>query len=108
MASILATWVRYVIHEYGLRLKPQEIPVDDPHSNYFFTTEPFLATPSALSVYGEEIVVRCLAYLQRQAKQYDGLDYLQVFQDTLGSRPALWFIDDGEGGATTALLPEDY
>ena len=97
-----------MIHEYGLRLKPQEIPVDDPRSKYFFTTQPFLATPAALDTYGQEIVVRCLTYLQRQAKQYDGLDYLQVFQDTIGNRPALWFIDDGKGGATTALLPEDY
>jgi hypothetical protein len=100
--------VRYVIHEYGLRLKPQEIPLDDPDSRYFFTTQPFLATPSALNVYGVEIIASCLVYLQRQAKQYGGLDYLQVFQDTIDSRPALWFIDDGMGGATTALLPEDY
>jgi hypothetical protein len=100
--------VRYVIHEYGLRLKPQEIPFDDPDSRYFFTTQPFVATPSALNVYGNEIIVNCLIYLQRQAKEYDGLDYLQVFQDTIDNRPALWFIDDGQGGATTALLPEDY
>lgn len=97
-----------VIHEYGLRLKPQEILLDDPWSKYFFTTQPFLATPNALEVYGEGIIIKCLGYLQRQAKQYNGLDYLQVFEDTEGGRPNLWFIDDGEGGATTALLPEDY
>ncbi len=94
--------------EYGLILKPQEISLDHPDSRYFFTTLPFLATTSAMSVYGEETILNCLDYLQRQAKQYDGLDYLQVFQDIIGNRPALWFIDDGEGGATTALLPEDY
>jgi hypothetical protein len=97
-----------VLRGYGLILKPQEIPLDHPDSRYFFTTQPFLATPSALNVYGKEVIANCLIYLQRQAKQYNGLDYLQVFRDTIGNRPALWFIDDGEGGATTALLPEDY
>jgi hypothetical protein len=100
--------VRKVIHEYGLILKPQEVPLDDPQSRYFFTTQPFVATRNALSVYGEEVVIKCLTYLQRQARQYNGLDYLQVFKDVEGHRSDLWFIDDGEGGATTALLPEDY
>ena len=35
-----------------------------------------------------------------------GIDYLQVFESEEGSR--LWFIEDGEGGAITALLPEEY
>lgn len=100
--------MRDVIHEYGLILKPQEIPLDHPGSRYFFTTQPYLATPSALNLYGQETIGNCLVYLQRQAKQYNGLDYLQLFQDINGTRPPLWFIDDGEGGATTALLPEDY
>ena len=97
-----------MIHEYGLMLKPQEILIDDPRSKYFFTTQPFVATPNALNSYGWEVIVRCLTYLQRQARQFNGLDYLQVFEDLEKGRSALWFIDDGEGGATTALLPEDY
>jgi hypothetical protein len=100
--------VMKTIHEYGLRLKPQEIPIGHPDSNHYFTTQPFVATRNALRVYGEEIITKCLAYLQRQARQYNGLDYLQVFEDIESKRPNLWFIDDGEGGATTALLPEDY
>ena len=35
-----------------------------------------------------------------------GIDYLQVFETPDGAR--LWFIEDGEGGAITALLPEEY
>jgi hypothetical protein len=97
-----------MIREYGLMLKPQEIPLDDPNSKYYFTTLPFLATPNALSVYGDRVIVDCLSYLQAQAQQYKGLDYLQVFKDIERDRTDLWFIDDGEGGATTALLPEDY
>jgi hypothetical protein len=97
-----------MIREYGLMLKPQEISIEDPKSRYYFTTQPFLATPNALNVYGEMVVIDCLSYLRRQAQQYEGLDYLQVFKDIERGRPDLWFIDDGEGGATTALLPEDY
>jgi len=100
--------IRKLIHEYGLMLKPQEIPTNHPNSRYYFTTEPFVATANSLQVYGKEIITDCLAYLQEQARQYNGLDYLQVFEDIQRKRPPLWFIDDGEGGATTALLPEDY
>ena len=97
-----------MVHEYKLRLKPQEISLDHPDSKYYFSTRPLLATPNALNVYGEEVIGGCLIYLQRQASQYKGLDYLQVFEDVEGKRSPLWFIDDGDGGATTALLPEDY
>jgi hypothetical protein len=97
-----------MLEEYHLYLKPQEIPLNHPNSKYMFTTQPFVATPSALNLYGQETIVTCLVYLQRQARQYKGLDYLQVFQDTTKKRSNLWFIDDGEGGAVTALLPQDY
>lgn len=93
-----------------LRLKPQEIPFDDPASNCFFrpsADKPFLATPAALAEYGEEHILRCLGYLRGQAEIHDGLDYLQVFQDSTKPEP-LWFIEDGPGGAITALLPSDY
>ncbi len=105
MGSVLG---EEMIHEYGLILKPQEIPIDDPRSRYRFTTQPFVATPTALNIYGQEVITKCLIYLQRQARQYNGIDYLQVFEDLAKGRSDLWFIDDGEGGATTALLPEDY
>ena len=97
-----------MIHEYDLRLKPQEIAIDHPDSRYYFTTLPFVATPNALDTYGDGVIISCLVYLQKQAKQYQGLDYLQVFEDIKSKKPNLWFIDDGDGGATTALLPEDY
>ena len=38
----------------------------------------------------------------------DDIVVVQVFEDLESRRSNLWFIDDGEGGATTALLPEDY
>jgi hypothetical protein len=90
-------------------LKPQEIPFDDPGSDCFFLPnekKPFLATPAALAAYSD-MVFPCLAALQRLAREHDGIDYLQVFTDS--SKPeALWFIEDGDGGAITALLPSDY
>lgn len=97
-----------MIHEYGLMLKPQEISLDDPRSKYYFDTQPFVAIRNVLDKYEVEIIGSCLFYLQGQARQYNGLDYLQVFKDLEGNRSDLWFIDDGKGGATTALLPEDY
>ena len=90
-------------------LKPQEIAFDDPRSDCRFQpsdAKPFLATPAALAAYAD-VIFPCLALLQRLAQEHDGLDYLQVFTDP--SKPdALWFIEDGDGGAITALLPSDY
>jgi hypothetical protein len=90
-------------------LKAQEIPFDNPDSCNFFQPndkKPFLATPAALAAYGD-VILPCLLSLQRLARERDGLDYLQVFLDP--TKPeALWFIEDGEGGAITALLPSDY
>jgi hypothetical protein len=90
-------------------LKPQEIPFDDPRSEYRFQPndkKPFLATPAALAAYGD-VIFPCLGLLQRCSEEHDGIDYLQVFTDP--SKPeALWFIEDDDGGAITALLPSDY
>ena len=90
-------------------LKPQEVPFDDPASECRFQPsdkKPFLATPAALAAYGNEIFP-CLTILQRLAKEHEGIDYLQVFTDSSKPEP-LWFIEDGDGGAITALLPSDY
>jgi hypothetical protein len=66
-----------------------------------------VATPAALERYGRDIIVACLQLLQRKAAELEGVDYLQVFEDpTQGDR--LWFMEDDEGGAITALLPSDY
>ena len=93
----------------ALSLKPQEIPLDHPNSTCMFlpgTNKPFVATPAALKLYGD-FIVRCLAVLQAKARNHGGLDYLQVFQCPNKSEP-LWFIEDGDGGAITGLLPSDY
>jgi hypothetical protein len=93
-----------------LRLLPQEIPLDHSASCNSFqpsATKPFVATPAALQRFGLEIILACLRHLQCKAQQYGGLDYLQVFQDTT-TQDKLWFIEDGDGGAITALLPSDY
>lgn len=91
-------------------LKPQEIALDDPRSRYTFQqtpAKPFVVTRPALDLYGEDAVFRCLYWLQAVAKRHAGLDHLQVFTDPSKAEP-LWFIEDDEGGAITALLPSDY
>ncbi|MBW3599745.1 MAG: hypothetical protein KY475_21050 [Planctomycetes bacterium] len=94
----------------ALHLKPQEVPFDHLASCNFFQpspSKPFVATPAAIALYGEETIIRCLRLLQDTAVEHRGIDYLQVFVDA--SKPeSLWFIEDGEGGAITALLPSDY
>ena len=90
-------------------LKPQEIPLDSPDSRYMFQPgpdKPFLATPAAIALYREQIH-HCLTQLQELARQHQGIDYLQVFNDSEKAE-ALWFIEDDTGGAITALLPSDY
>jgi hypothetical protein len=93
----------------GFILLPQEIPLTDPRSCYLFkpSPKPFVATPAALEKFGVETIACCLVYLQRQATLHQGLDYLQVFEQVT-TKERLWFIEDDEGGAITALLPSDY
>ena len=93
-----------------LTLKPQEIPLDHPASCNRFQpsgAKPFVATPAAIEAFGTETIVECLRVLQTKARKHSGLDYLQVFEDA-ESKKCLWFIEDGPGGAITALLPSDY
>jgi hypothetical protein len=105
--------VFYFLHSpiVHLILKVQEIPYDHSDSSCMFqpsAEKPFVATPAAIAAHGQGIIHRCLCVLQNQAKKYDGLDYLQVFQSTDPDNEALWIIEDGPGGAITALLPSDY
>jgi len=91
-------------------LKPQEIPYDHPDSTNMFqpsAEKPFLATPPAIDMYQHETIIACLRVLQERAALHGGLDYLQVFEDAERDE-ALWIIEDGDGGAITALLPSDY
>lgn len=94
----------------NLMLKKQEIPYDDPCSDCWFAPgadKPFVATVSAICTFGEAVILEKLNELQALARQHRGLDYLQVFTNG-DDGPDLWFIEDGEGGAITALLPEDH
>ena len=94
----------------GLKLKPQEISFDSSESSWTFcptTTKPFVVTRTAFETFGESTIFRCLLHLQEEARRHGGLDHLQVFEDQ-ATREQLWFIEDGEGGAITALLPDDY
>jgi hypothetical protein len=90
-------------------LKVQEIPYDHPDSRYMFQPgpeQPFLSTPAAIAMY-RETIYNCLMQLQELAREKSGIDYLQVFDDP--DRPeGLWFMEDDEGRAITALLPSDY
>jgi hypothetical protein len=92
-----------------LELKPQEPPLDHADSCNRFQPrpdKPFLATPGAIETFGYETIVACLRVLQQKATDHDGIDYLQVFESADGHR--LWYIEDGDGGAITAILPEEY
>lgn len=89
---------------------PQKIPYNDPRSNCRFVNTaamPFLATPAAIAMYGTPVIHLCLKRLRELARRHDGLDCLQTFEDPAKPEP-LWFIEDGPGGAITALLPSDY
>lgn len=93
-----------------LTLKPQEIPFDAPGSCCRFqpsATKPFVATREAHAMYGSMVIAECLQRLQALVREHDGIDYLQIFECPDKSEP-LWFIEDGDGGAITALLPSDY
>ncbi len=92
-------------------LKTQEISFDDPESCNMFQPgpdKPFVATPAAIDAYRHEVIVACLRLLQEQAERFDGIDYLQVFQSPEPGKEDLWFMEDGPGGAITALLPSDH
>lgn len=94
----------------GLTLRPQEIAINDPRSCCMFrpsARKPFVATRAAIEQFGESVILDSLRTLQRKAIVEHGLDYLQVFE-VAGTSTGLWFIEDGEGGAITALLPDDY
>ena len=93
-----------------LTLEDQEITLSHPNSNNMFQPsleKPFVATPAAIEAFGQPIIIQCLGELQQKADQHWGLDYLQVFAEPETQR-RLWFIEDGDGGAITALLPSDY
>src|SRR4051812_26087268 len=91
-------------------LQDQEIPLDHPDSTNLFRPgpdKPFVATPAAIALYTHEILVACLGVLRAKADAHGGLDRLQVFADR--DKPEnLWFLEDGPGGAITALLPSDH
>ena len=69
--------------------------------------KPFVATRAAMDTFGIEIIIAGLRVLHEEARKRSGLDYVQVF-DVHDSDEPLWFIEDGPGGAITALLPSDY
>jgi hypothetical protein len=92
-------------------LKEQEIPHDDPESCCMFQPspeKPLVATQAAIATYSLEVITKCYELLRAHAERHQGLDYLQVFQNPEPNTEDLWFIEDGEGGAITALLPSDY
>ncbi len=88
----------------------QEIAFDDPKSTCRFSPsvkKPFLITAGVESTFGAELPFECLTRLLALATYHDGIDYLQVFE-IRESGLKIWFIEDGEGGAITALLPSEY
>ena len=69
--------------------------------------KPFVATAIAIDMYTNEVIVACWHVLRELADKHNGLDYLQVFESD-DHDENLWYIEDGPGGAITALLPSDY
>ena len=69
--------------------------------------KPLVATPAAIEAYSHEVIVACWQVLRQNADEHGGLDYLQVFESKEHAED-LWFIEDGPGGAITALLPTDH
>lgn len=94
------------------RLKSQEIPFDHPDSCNMFQPgpdKPFVATPDAIEMYQHEIILACLLILQAKAQEEIGIDYLQIFDGaSVGKSEDLWFLEDGPGGAISAILPSNY
>ena len=94
----------------GMTLQPQEIPFDDPDSYNMFRPspeKPLVATPGAVEQFSHETILACWDILTDLAEEKQGLDYLQVFiRESDGAK--LWFLEDGEGGAISAIRPEDY
>lgn len=93
-----------------LRLRPQETPLDDPRSRWFFVPDggkPLRVTAGALRAYTREEIASCLATLQEAARAANGLEYGQAFDSDEGRSP-LWFIEDDGERAITALLPGEY
>lgn len=88
-----------------LRMKPQDIPSDDPESRSFLAMQsrPILTTPIALDVFTSAELERVLVILEKKARSARGLDYLAVFES--GNR-TLFVVDDGH--AVTLMLPSDY
>ncbi|MEP3479742.1 MAG: hypothetical protein ABJZ55_10880 [Fuerstiella sp.] len=93
-----------------MALQPQEIPFDDAESVNMFRPspeKPLVATPGAIEQFSHDTIVACWNVLTDLADEKSGLDYLQVFvREEDGRR--LWFLEDGEGGAITALTPDEY
>jgi len=93
-----------------IHYRMQEIQFDDPRSSYqFFPSDkkPFVLTPGAQKAIGKELAFECLTRLYALAKMHSGIDYMQKFE-ILESGIIVWFIEDGDGGAITALLPSEY
>jgi len=121
---LTAGWFRLLAQNWDLRYdgdsfpitamplpehQAQEIPIDHADSTCMFQPgpeKPFVATPAAIDAFSHEVIIECLRVLRHKADVSQGLDYLQVFQAEDGSK--LWFIEDGPGGAITALTPSDY
>lgn len=93
-----------------LRLRPQETPLDDPRSRWFFVPDggkPFRVTRGAQREYAREEIASCLTMLQEAARAANGLEHGQAFDSDDGRSP-LWFIEDDGERAITALLPSEY
>ena len=68
---------------------------------------PIFETAENIDLYSHEIIIACWAVLREQADAHGGLDSLQAFESA-HQGDNLWFIEDGDGAAITALRPSEY
>jgi hypothetical protein len=103
-------WTTAEGDEYSVRYRIQEVDFDDDRSICDFRPgegKPFLITRGVQDEFGISLPSECLSRLMAMASLHDGIDYLQVFEiPELDQK--IWLIDDGDGGAITALLPSEY
>jgi hypothetical protein len=91
-----------------LNLQPTVPRLDCSQAPCYFRPDadkPFIATATAIALYGLSVILDCLHTLQHEAERQWGLDEVQVFEGR--DKPeALWFLDQHDD--VVVLLPSDY
>lgn len=82
--------------EIQINWTDKPLPSDGFLPAFFSADLPFFATKFAIDIYGEEILLSCLAFLRIKAQKLGGIDAFQRLFDTTGSGPSILFAEDWE------------